>query len=111
MKTVEDNFKVVAVSSNTNSFGLTGIVAVSKAGEAFQFGYNNSLNPVKRGDIVSLSFPIPQKSFFYFRNKGESLPILMNGNTIEIPEVLPAPPDDVLKELFSGIVTIAPQIL
>lgn len=99
MNTIEAQFKVVAVSSNTNSFGLTGIVAVSKSGEAFQFGYNNSLNPVKRDEMVTLSFPVKTDSVGVAVVEAD-MPLLMNGNIIEIPEVLPAPPDDVLKELF-----------
>lgn len=99
MNTIEAQFKVVAVSSNTNSFGLTGIVAVSKSGEAFQFGYNNSLNPVKKDEIVTLSFPVKYDSSRSLVRDGD-LPIMINGNTIEIPEVLPTPPDEVLKEMF-----------
>ena len=98
MKTVESQFKIVAVSNNTNSFGLTGIIAVSRKGETFQFGYSNYINPIKANDEVLLSFPVKIHNGEFVMD-GE-LPIMMNGNTIEIPEKLHSPPKEVLQELF-----------
>ena len=44
-------FKVVAVSENTNSFGLKQMVMVGRKGEAFKACFN-SLNVKKQGDII-----------------------------------------------------------
>jgi len=67
-------FKVAAVSSNTNSFGLYGMLLLAKDREVWQVGANN-LHVKKVGDIVevrvdevnsepdftSLSYEIPQR--------------------------------------------------
>ena len=38
-------FRVAAVSTNTNSFGLWGVVVVSRSGEAWQLGGNDLHKP------------------------------------------------------------------
>ena len=45
-------FKVVAVSENTNSFGLQEMVMVAKDGTAFK-GCFNSLNVRKQGETIT----------------------------------------------------------
>lgn len=47
-------FKVVAISGNTNSFGLNGMVLVAKDGEAYEAAKYNAISPLKRGDIVNV---------------------------------------------------------
>ena len=44
-------FKVVAVSENTNSFGLKQMVMVGRKGEAYK-GCFNYLNVKKQGEII-----------------------------------------------------------
>jgi|TARA_Y100000034_G_scaffold135146_1_gene205884 hypothetical protein len=60
-------FKVAAVSDNTNSFGLYGMVLVAKDGESWKAGAN-SINVPKKGDVVTLDeswaklgFEIPEQ--------------------------------------------------
>lgn len=48
-------FKVVAVSTNTNSFGLHNVVMVARDGEAWQAGASY-LNVPKQGAMVTLTF-------------------------------------------------------
>jgi hypothetical protein len=45
-------FKVVAVSENTNSFGLFGVVLVAKDGKAFQAGHSGFLVPSQGSDVL-----------------------------------------------------------
>ncbi len=47
-------FKVASVSSNANSFGLIGMILISRNGEAWEVAAN-SLNVKKKGDIIELS--------------------------------------------------------
>lgn len=46
-------FKVAAVSANTNSFGLTGLVLVAADGEAWQVGAN-SINRKDKGTVLTV---------------------------------------------------------
>ena len=46
-------FKVVAVSTNTNSFGLHNVILVAQDGEAYQAGHSYFNLPIKN-DIVEL---------------------------------------------------------
>jgi hypothetical protein len=66
-------FKVLAVSSNTNSFGLYGIVMVARDGTAYEVGANYlnkknvgdeivvSLSDTGRGGFAELGFEIPRQ--------------------------------------------------
>jgi len=51
----QKEFKVIAVSTNTNSFGLHNVVMVARDGESWQAGANY-LNVPKEGAIVTLTF-------------------------------------------------------
>src|ERR1035437_3586251 len=46
-------FKVVSVSSNRNSFGLSGMILMGRDGTAWQVGAN-TLNLCRKGDIVNV---------------------------------------------------------
>ena len=71
-KTRSKAFKVVAVSSNMNAFGLTGMVLVARDGEAWQVGANH-INVKKQGSVLrvpgkatvrnfaALGFEIPER--------------------------------------------------
>lgn len=74
-------FKVAAISSNRNSFGLTGVVLVAKDGQAFEVG-SNDLHLPKEGDVLE----VPTKA-------GIGLDWAKLG--YEIPRALdpPAPPE------------------
>ena len=65
-------YRVIAVSDNTNSFGLHGVVVVSPRGEAWRLGSNglhlpkkgDELNPEMTGDGPEwgkLGFEIPER--------------------------------------------------
>lgn len=82
-------FKVVTVSSNTNSFGLHGVVLMSKDGEAYEVGIS-TLGAPKQGRTVNVDF------------MGGDMPMKIDGYTCEIPRKLPTPPANVLKEVFKS---------
>jgi len=84
-------FKVVAVSSNTNSFGLRGVVLVAKDGEAWQGGVSHLYVP-KQGDIIRL--------IFREKSQGELEAYPQFPFNCEIPERLPDAPAEVVKEAF-----------
>ena len=48
------DFRVVAVSSNRNSFGLKGVVLVARDGQAFEVG-SNDLHLPKEGDVLEVT--------------------------------------------------------
>lgn len=54
MKYSQD-FKIVAVSSNTNSFGLKQMIMVAKDGTAFK-GCFNSLNVKNKGETITAEY-------------------------------------------------------
>ena len=47
------SFKVVAVSTNHNSFGLRGVVLVARDGQAFEIG-SNDLHLPRQGDVLGV---------------------------------------------------------
>ena len=83
-------FKVAAVSSNRNSFGLKGVVLIARGGRAFQVGASD-LHVPKVGDVITIPFI-----------ELEGKPVLnFAALCFEIPEELnpPAPPS-VVKEVW-----------
>lgn len=79
-------FKVAAVSSNRNSFGLAGLVLIAQDGEAWQVGA--SQHHIKaQGDVVQV--PVVGKQDCNFAVLG-----------FEIPERLPRPPAEVVAEVW-----------
>jgi hypothetical protein len=88
-------FKVVAISSNRNSFGLRGMVLMAKNGVVYQVG-TNDLNAKSVGDEVHVpcnwdgvdADGIPQIEH-HFHQFGW-----------EIPERLPDAPDNVIDEVW-----------
>ena len=82
-------FKVAAVSSNTNSFGLYGTVLLAKDGEAFEVAVNG-VNKKVVGDIVQ--FPV--------RN-GKTDPEATTHFFFEIPRILPKAPTKVVDEVWA----------
>ena len=85
------DFKVVAVSSNTNSFGLFQCVMIAKDGLAYK-ACANSLNIPKQGDIVSIKFI--KKIDGTFSNK------LDFAGRFEIPERIEDAPKEVRDEVW-----------
>ena len=82
------SFKVAAVSSNTNSFGLYQMVVISKCGEAYKI-HASMYNVKKRGEyidqrVMTKNDKIISKDFL----------------GCEMPIKLPQVPRDVLNELF-----------
>jgi len=78
-------FKVVAVSTNTNSFGLRGMVLMAKDGEAWQVGAND-INIKKKGDIVTLEM--------------DSVDVIFANLGFEIPVKLLNAPESVINEVW-----------
>jgi hypothetical protein len=79
-------FKVASVSDNTNSFGLTGMILVTRDGEAWEVGAS-SLYVKKKGDVVQV--PIVGKAGLNFASLG-----------FEIPHKLPDAPPGVVEEVW-----------
>ena len=81
-------FKVAAVSDNTNSFGLYGVVLVARDGQAFEVGKSmygaTPLWPL--GHVLTLEV---HKGNFNFAARG-----------IEIPRQLPTAPPKLIKALW-----------
>lgn len=76
-------FKVAAVSSNMNSFGLTGMILVARDGEAWQVGAN-SINVKRQGSVLKV--------------KGRNFAAL----GFEIPERLPPAPRKAVAEVWGS---------
>lgn len=75
-------FKVAAVTENTNSFGLRGMVLISSDGTAYEVAANH-LNVKNPGDVVSVPFPINWAKLGY-----------------ELPRQLPKAPPEVIREVW-----------
>lgn len=99
MGTVTEKFKAIAVSSNTNSFGLRGVVIVNRKGKAFQIGVTSQFAP-KKGEEVDIVFPVEEVGALAYVAE---YPITCNGVTIELPKKLPKCPPEVLKEIFPDL--------
>ena len=78
-------FIVASVSSNTNSFGLRGMVLVARDGEAWQVGAND-INVKKKGEVLRIP---GRKTARNFAALG-----------FEIPERLKDAPPGVLTEIW-----------
>jgi len=74
-------FKVVAVSSNTNSFGLYGVIMIAQDGEAWKAAHGQ-LGLPKQGDTLLID------------------PTAWGASGFEIPEKLPQPPAEVVSEAW-----------
>lgn len=91
LRTFTKEFKVIGVSSNTNSFGLRGVIIVAKDGEAWQGGVSYLYVP-KKDDMVSLVYKEKSQGVL------ETYPQFPSG--WEIPERLKDMPADLLKKVF-----------
>ena len=85
-------FKVVTVSSNTNSFGLRGFICVAKDGHAFQAAAG-SINVPKKDTILRIPFLLDRE--------GNPTQSLNYPGGFEIPERLENCPVDVVKEIWN----------
>ena len=89
-------FRVAAVSSNTNSFGLTSVILVAPDGEAFEAAtYAMGDFAIRKGESVALPVSNPDA-----RGIDRYSWVSVAGRTFEIPRQLDAAPADVLMELF-----------
>jgi len=79
------NFKVVAISSNANSFGLHGVIMISEDGEAWQAAAS-SINLPEKGSIIPL--------------EGNDVAGALAKRGYEIPHRLPQPPADVVQQVW-----------
>jgi hypothetical protein len=80
------HFMVVAVSGNTNSFGLYGMVLMTRSGEAWEVGASKHVLK-KKGDLVRV--PCTKRGEPEWALKG-----------FEIPRRLPKPPAKVIAEVW-----------
>jgi hypothetical protein len=85
----QEEFKVVATSSNMNSFGLYGVVIMARTGEAFEIACN-SLNKPDKGEMLQVTLT----------DSGNLNNI--KGINYEIPKKLDKAPKDVVKEVFAS---------
>jgi len=87
------DFKVVAVSENTNSFGLFQCVLLAKNGLAYK-ACANSLNIPKQGDTISIPY----------RGNGNGLAnatLDFSAKSFEIPERIEDAPREVIDEAWA----------
>lgn len=82
------SYRVVAVSSNANSFGLKQCVMVARDGSAYT-ACANSLNLPKQGEDIFIPFVSEKSTRPNFAAKG-----------FEIPEQIESPPQEVLNEIY-----------
>lgn len=81
------SFRVVAVSDNTNAFGLYGVVLVARDGEAWQVGLNHlRVQSFSRGSDVTIRVNGPER--------------LWHEIGAEIPERIEDAPKEVLEEVY-----------
>lgn len=80
-------FRVASVSSNLNSFGLTGMILIALDGEAYEVGASY-LHVKKKGDVVRV--PVVGKFGRNFGSLG-----------FEIPRKLSDAPAGVVEEVWS----------
>ena len=89
-------FTVASVSSNTNSFGLTGVILVAPDGEAFEAAtYAMGDMAIRKGESVVLPVCNPDA-----RGIDRYSWVSIARRAFEIPRQLDAAPADVLMELF-----------
>lgn len=88
-------FKVVAVSSNRNSFGLKGVVLMARDGRAFQVGASAPHVP-ERGEVIVILF-VDQKN-----DRG----LNFVARCYEIPEELPIAPEAVVAEVWQSLTNV-----
>ena len=89
MKTGKD-FKVVAVSENTNSFGLKQMVMVARDGSAFR-GCFNSLNVKQKDETITGVVTVNES--------GKEVRTEFTGG--ELVEKLLAPPLETVREIWN----------
>lgn len=87
-----DKFKVVAVSDNTNSFGLHQCVMVAKSGIGYK-ACANYLNIPQKGDILDIPVLFDTKG-----NPTESYDFSSKG--FEIPIKIEKAPEEIIREIW-----------
>lgn len=79
--------KVASVASNTNSFGLRGMILISEDGQAWEVAANY-INEKKKGDVIATTIDRAGEPTF-------------NGFGFELPRRLqPDPPVGVVREIW-----------
>ena len=86
-----EKFKVVAVSNNTNSFGLHQCVMIAKDGTAYK-ACANSINVPKRDEVIDVRVIL--------NKKGEVLDYDFTSRSFEIPERIEDAPNEVIEEIW-----------
>lgn len=84
-------FKVVAVSKNTNSFGLHGMVLIARTGEAWEVGVNQL-------GVREVGHFVPDERINGARCVEDSRKF--HGFNYEIPRRLPDAPPNVVEEVW-----------
>lgn len=90
--TVSVDFRVAAVSTNTNSFGLRQMIMVSRSGHTYKACFN-SLNVKDKGDDI--------KGRVYIKDNGEPGTVIFPGG--ELVERGENAPRSVVKQIFNSI--------
>ena len=85
------DFKVVAVSTNTNSFGLRQMIMVAKNGWTYKACFNY-LNVREKGDTI--------RGRVYVKDSGEPGTVLFPGG--ELPERGENAPKAVINQIFKS---------
>ena len=91
-KTTLVRVKVVAVSDNANTFGLHGVVIMTRAGKAWEIGVSISELDRTHG---------PRKGREYDLEITDGMPARIDRFCFEIPRELPDAPEAVIKEVWT----------
>lgn len=93
MTTIATQFRVIAVSSNANSFGLHQYIAVARNGEAYKLHTCSQFCP-KKGDDLTLEFNLNERT-------GKRTFRQVRGVGVEMPEkIVLSAPKEVLAEIY-----------
>jgi hypothetical protein len=96
METPYHKFKVVSISTNTNSFGLFGVIIMNQQGHAYELGVSSfNLADTRRSDIVHVKL----------RNEGQQNEMVeqVYEFNFEIPRRLtPDAPPDVIEHVWKA---------
>lgn len=90
MKTMIDQFRVVSVSENTNSFGLRQMILMSRSGVAYKV-CSNHLNVKRMGQVIDVS--VNRFGSYDWASLGFELP----------EKAVRQPPPEVLKEVWENV--------
>lgn len=93
-----ETFRVASVSSNFNAFGLSGVILVSRQGEAYEVA-TNTTGPFALLKGADIELPIVRPNV---ASEARYQWVSTKGRSFEIPRALPPCPKSVVDEIFGA---------